>query len=99
MQNTFHKLLMQELSNDSIDNFDNICLISNEPLEKDHITFTCKHKFNYIPIFNEIIRQKHHIIHRKYNNLEVQKLTKFQMKCPYCRKIQNGILPLKCRYY
>ena len=64
MQNNFNKLLMQELSKDSIDNYDNICLISNEPLE-EHITFTCKHKFNYIPIYNEIKKQKYHIIHRK----------------------------------
>ena len=95
MQNNFNKLLMQELSKESIDDYDNICLISNEPLEKEHITFTCKHKFNYINNLNEIKKQKYHIIHRKYNNLEIQKLAKFQMKCPYCRKIQNGILPPK----
>ena len=40
MQNNFNKLLMQELSKESIDDYDNICLISNEPLEKEHITFT-----------------------------------------------------------
>ena len=95
MQNNFNKLLMQELSNNSVNNFDNVCLISNEELEHDHITFSCKHKFNYIPIYNEIKKQKNHIIQKKYNYLEVQKLSKYQMKCPYCRKIQDGILPPK----
>ena len=52
---------MQKLSKESIDDYDNICLISNEPLEKEHIT-SCKHKFNYIPIFNEIKKKLKNII-------------------------------------
>ena len=70
------------------DNDDKIqkCLISNDKLEADHVTLKCNHKFNYINIFSEIFKQK-----KQENSLETQKLNKFQIKCPYCRNIQNGI--------
>ena len=68
---------------------DNICLISKEPLHPNHITFTCNHKFNYIPIYKEVLYQK-----TKSNTLyEVTKLNSNQMKCPYCRTITNKLLP------
>jgi hypothetical protein len=68
---------------------DNICLISKEPLHPNHITFTCNHKFNYMPIYKEILYQK-----TKSNTLyEVTKLNSNQMKCPYCRTITNKLLP------
>ena len=91
MQNNlnFNDLLMLEL--DKPDEDENVCLITNEKLKDNHIEFICKHKFNYNPIFNEICKQKMNFIKKKQHNyLEVQKLTKYQMKCPYCRKIQNG---------
>ena len=94
MQNDdFFKMLELEMNKE--ESYDNNCLITNESLEKIHITLQCKHKFNYKPLINEIIKQKIFWIKgRKYkNNLETQKLTKYQMKCPYCRTIQNGILP------
>lgn len=69
------------------DDDDNICLISSLPLQHNHITLCCGHKFNYKPIFNEIKNQK------KYSHLETQKLKNNQIKCPYCRTIQNGLLP------
>ena len=34
------------------------CLITDEKLQKDHITLKCGHKFNYIPLFKEVIFQK-----------------------------------------
>jgi hypothetical protein len=34
------------------------CLISDEVLRKDHITLKCGHKFNYIPLFKEVVFQK-----------------------------------------
>ena len=47
------------------------CLISDDPLEEDHITLKCGHKFNYSPIYNEIKNQK-----CKRNRYEIQKLSK-----------------------
>lgn len=69
---------------------ENICLITYEMLKSDHVKLECSHTFNYIPLFNEIYNQKH-----KANALETQKLTKSQIKCPYCRTVQNKILPPK----
>lgn len=84
-QNELFKLLSEDFSYD-----DNLCLISNLPLENNHITLYCGHKFNYAPIYNEIKYQK-----LQYHNLETQKLTHSEIKCPYCRTIQKGLLP--CR--
>jgi len=85
--NAFYSNLMESICDESENNKD-VCLISNNPLETNSIILECGHKFNYEPIFNEIVKQK-----KKINRLEVQILKKNQIKCPYCRKIQNGILP------
>ena len=67
----------------------NICLITKEPLEPNHITLSCNHKFNYVPIYNEVVNQKN-----KQNNIyEIAKLLSNQIKCPYCRAITNKLLP------
>uniref|UniRef100_A0A6C0EWY0 Uncharacterized protein n=1 Tax=viral metagenome TaxID=1070528 RepID=A0A6C0EWY0_9ZZZZ len=67
----------------------NYCLISKEKLHPNHITLTCNHKFNYIPIYKEVIYQKN-----KINTLyEITKLSSYQIKCPYCRSITNNLLP------
>jgi len=34
------------------------CLITDEKLCKDHITLKCGHKFNYIPLYKEVLFQK-----------------------------------------
>tara|TARA_B110000008_G_C16903666_1_gene537836 strand:+ start:617 stop:1324 length:708 start_codon:yes stop_codon:yes gene_type:complete len=69
---------------------DNVCLITNLPLEHEYITLRCGHKFNYKSIFNEITNQK-----CQHNQLEVTRLKKNQIKCPYCRNIQTGLLPYR----
>lgn len=69
-----------------------MCLISNQPLDKNAITLNCKHQFNYLPLFNEVMKQK-----KEPNRLEIQRLKKFQIKCPYCRTVQNHILPYKLK--
>ena len=67
----------------------NICLISKDKLHPNHITLKCNHKFNYIPIYKEVLYQK-----TKSNTLyEVTKLQSYQIKCPYCRTITNKLLP------
>ena len=52
-----------------------------------HITLKCTHRFNYLPILHEIVQQK------KKNCLEITHLNSKQLKCPYCRNVQIGILP------
>ena len=35
-----------------------LCLITDEKLRKDHVTLKCGHRFNYIPLFKEVLFQK-----------------------------------------
>ena len=71
----------------------NICLITNNTLENDHVKLSCGHAFNYGPLFNEVVKQK-----CTYNSLEVTRLKNNEIKCPYCRTIQKGLLPYNDRF-
>lgn len=94
MQASFNELLKNSLENsDSDDDNEDICLISHEPLSFDHIKLSCFHKFNYKHIYKEVKQQK-----SGKNLLEIQKLKKFQFKCPYCRNIENGVLSWNPNY-
>lgn len=64
----------------------NKCLITGEDLTDNHVTLMCNHKFNYIPLYDEICKQK-------YSRKNIPKLYVNQLKCPFCRNIQNKILP------
>lgn len=92
------KLFNEMLAKDSPQNDlnqDNLCLITGEPLSDNHIILPCQHKFNYIPLYNEIKKQKICFLPNKksHSYLETQKLRQNQIKCPYCRTIVDGILP------
>lgn len=67
---------------------DNLCLITLEPLEQNYIKLLCGHTFNYEAIYLEVYNQK---CKKNYN--ETQILSVKQIKCPYCRNIQNKLLP------
>tara|TARA_Y100000996_G_C22533991_1_gene647635 strand:- start:909 stop:1553 length:645 start_codon:yes stop_codon:yes gene_type:complete len=88
----FNIELMKLLEDDDEDD-ENVCLIDGLPLDNTCIELTCKHKFNYLSLLQEIKVQK------KYNNLEVQKLNSYQIKCPYCRRLHNGVLPYRENIY
>ena len=87
----FQKELLQLLIEET-DNNNCVCLISNQPLEENSIKLCCGHKFNYDSIFNEIKAQK------VVNHLETQKLYNNELKCPYCRTVQKGLLPSRENY-
>jgi hypothetical protein len=77
-------------SNDEDYNLDisnNICMLSHLPLTDNFITLHCNHAFNYIPLYNEVCTK---YIYNNYNN---EKLNDKQIKCPYCRKIFDMLLP------
>lgn len=78
------------------ENFDdkneNICLIDGLVLKTNYITLDCNHKFNYLPLYNEIVYQKTKKI------LDNSRLRLNEIKCPYCRKITNKLLPF-FKYY
>ena len=67
------------------------CLISNEILDSNCINLLCNHSFNYNSIFNEIYAQKG----PKKSFLEIQRLSKNEIKCPYCRRVHIGVLPYR----
>jgi len=65
------------------------CYITNEPLDPEtKIILDCKHEFNYEPLYHEVKQQKlgHNSYRRKH-------LGPNQIRCPYCRHVQNKILP------
>jgi hypothetical protein len=72
------------------DEDDNNCLITNQPLVDKFVKLDCGHKFNYIPLFNDI---KNHKL--KFNSLEGSNsiLKNNEIRCPYCRKRQLNVLP------
>lgn len=78
----------QELNMSSNKDLNDVCLISNEQLNKNSIKLPCNHTFNYLPLYTEICKQK-----TKFNSLEITKLKTNQIKCPYCRLIINNLLP------
>ena len=85
----FFKLLKTTLSsNQIISEDDDTCLISHQPLNDTKIKLMCGHSFNYEAIFKELYNQKYHM-----PKTEIQKVLNNEIKCPYCRKIQKGILP------
>ena len=75
--------------NDDSDDKDKIekCLLTNSPLSRNYITLPCDHKFNYKPLYNEIIHSKNY---QKYNKFP---LKSYQIRCPYCRTKHNKLLP------
>ena len=88
----FSKLLNQMINDipDKETSLERECLISLLPLNDTAIKLICGHEFNYVPLFNEIIHQK-----RATSSYSTVKLKPHQIQCPYCRHIQNFILPYK----
>ena len=66
------------------------CLISKQRLDHTQIKLMCGHEFNYSPLYREIKKQKTH-----HNHLSIVRLKKNQLQCPYCRNIQDKVLPYK----
>jgi len=68
------------------------CLISNELLDNNAITLICNHKFNFLELYNEVTEQKTKKL------LDNSKLRLNEIKCPYCRTVNNKIMPY-FKYY
>jgi hypothetical protein len=80
-----------ELMNDSVDDSADTCLLTGEKLTYNHIDLQCNHKFNYLPLYNEVISQK--ITKKSGGMRDIVRLSLSQFKCPYCRTISNRLLP------
>lgn len=77
-----------ELAKEVTEDEPEACLLSGEPLARNNITLHCQHKFNYCPLFHEVVRQK-----TVYNPNDTTRLMVNEIKCPYCRQITPQILP------
>ena len=88
--NTFYTELYKLLDNDSDDDSDGKCLISDEMLVDKFVKLPCGHSFNYIPLYNDIKNHK-----TKFNHMEASsgKLLVHEIRCPYCRNIHASLLP------
>jgi hypothetical protein len=89
----FYEILLEELSNTKVDsnedtNEKTICLITKEKLQDNFITLDCGHRFNYLALYHELLKQK-----TNTNLLEIVSIKINETKCPYCRQITPKILP------
>ena len=89
----FNDQLMAMICCESDDDDDTeLCPIDGQPLASDSISLACGHKFNYSALIEEVKRQKRH------STLETQSQGRFEVKCPYCRTIQKGVIPHRPSY-
>jgi hypothetical protein len=83
----FYKLLEED---DELDYNDaNKCLITHDPLDNTAVTLRCNHSFNYMPLYKYVSNFK-----SRFNNMEQKSLKVSQIMCPFCRQVQNELLPL-----
>jgi hypothetical protein len=85
-----YKSLDEQTNEHKTEEDNNFCLITNQPLTDNYVTLGCSHKFNYVALYHDI---KNHKL--KYNHLEgtQSKLKTNEIRCPYCRYRQCGVLP------
>ena len=66
-----------------------VCLITDESLEANSVTLLCNHKFNYVPLYKDLVNHK-----KKFNTMESSGALKHgEIRCPYCRHKQQFVLP------
>jgi len=80
---------IKQPNNSGIENIE-LCLITNLPLKELFVELKCGHKFNYVPLYKDILNHK-----KKFNSMEQikTKLKYNEIRCPYCRNVQNELLP------
>ena len=87
----FYKELYESLD-DSDNNIDEssaqVCLITNTSLTKHFVELECKHTFNYVPLFKDLVNHK-----TKFSSLDTHRLKVNEIRCPYCRNKQGNLLP------
>lgn len=85
-----YKSLDNEENNNKTEEDNNKCLITNQPLTDMFVEMNCGHKFNYLPLYNDVLTHK-----KKFNIMEgtATRLKQNELRCPYCRKKSTGLLP------
>ena len=85
-----YKSLDDDEDNNKTEEDNNKCLITNQPLTDMFVELSCGHKFNYLPLYNDVLNHK-----KKFNNMEgnATRLKQNELRCPYCRKRSTDLLP------
>jgi len=85
-----YKSLDDEENKNKTEDDENVCLITKKQLTDKFVEMSCGHKFNYIPLYHDILNHK-----KKFNNMEgsATRLKQNELRCPYCRKRSIGLLP------
>jgi len=83
-----HIDFMSELDKISLDDAEDVCLITNLKLTEHYVTLECNHTFNYKPLYTDILSLK-----STRSSLMTYRIHIDQIQCPYCRNIQNKLLP------
>ena len=85
-----YKSLDDDENNNKTEEDNNKCLITNKPLTDKFVELSCGHKFNYLPLYNDVLNHK-----KKFNSMEGSetRLKQNEMRCPYCRKKSTSLLP------
>ena len=86
---TFFKLLNESVEIEDTSEDVKKCYISDEQLDETSVTLECNHSFNYYPLYQEIIKQKHS------DRKRLNHLIQGNIECPYCRRVQNKLIPYK----
>jgi hypothetical protein len=86
----FFDELYKSLDETNNEEDDDVCLITNQPLVEKFVELNCGHKFNYLPLYNDIYNHK-----QKFNSMEssLSSLKMNEIRCPYCRAKQTDVLP------
>ena len=84
----FYEELYKSLDKEDKQENTDCCLISQQPLVDNYVTMCCGHKFNYQPLFYDILNHK-----KKFNSMERHYLKSSDIRCPYCRSVQKKLLP------
>lgn len=88
--NFYEELIKEQSETENIDE-NNLCLLSNLPLDETFVTLPCNHKFNYIYIFNEVKNsKKNNFLNSNYYS---KPLLPNEIRCPYCRQSFFSLLP------
>lgn len=80
--------LLDDPTSEVDDQTKDLCLITNLPLTDNFVTLECNHKFNYVPLFKDLVNRK-----TKHSSLDTQVLKVNELRCPYCRHRESKLLP------
>jgi len=87
----FYSALNSEDNEEEKEDDTNICLITRLPLTDDFVQMECGHKFNYLPLYNDLVQ------HTK-PSISGFSRTGCIIECPFCRRTQQTLLPYNERF-